>query len=936
VNRPPLFQLRCFCLSFCVIVLLLAWAKAAVARPRPPAAPPPEFARLLWHEGFDRAYSGGIRDAQFSIADYGVLNESWSGYSLQRSGKASAFIVPAVSKSRTKVGCDTGAIRFWFRPYWDSVGGPGVEGRLLTLVSLADKEPFEAWSLQVSTDGSAIYLLANRTAGAEFVLKADVAFQAGQWNLVSLNYALKGTALFINGRVVAEGAALSSVDPKSTVLVVGSSLAGNDTPEAEFDEISAFAAPLSGDAVAAYYDLVSPIAALGPVTAEEQQASRLASTQFAADQKASGSGQRMSVLENPATCESELAISADASSVTVTIQNADNSKTYEIYRTLELLGTPTQDSDWRFMARGTAGQSFTFRNPGRGQGFFVAVCQQDSDNDGLSDAFETLISKTDPEDPETYGILDLDWYLASNVPVNDPADDWANAQNTQFETTVAVSGNNVIVAYVDSNHGLYGIGQESLLSAYYPPRFVGYSVSIDGGLTFTDMDAPPLDSGALGDGGDPVLAVDRATSGLIYLTGTSPRESVGSPPTTAWIGVPFWKSTDGGITFQRQATIRTDIAVSDKPTIAVDDFSGTGQHDLYVAVSGQVGTIFGLWLTVSTDQGTTWSSPAAIPASGSTVTDSPIIVIDANHVAYVVWFEYLNGVDYLKIRSVTSRGASLGTIRTVRQLAITDSQASLFLARTNSSSLSDDTFRALAFPVAAANPSSSKAGHLYIAFTDKGSGSDKADVFFTRSTDGGVNWTTAQRLNSDSTGNDQWMPVMCVKPDGTRLFVAWYDRRNDSGNSLIDVYARWGTIASDGSVSFGSDFRVSTLSFPPVFAGTLPDNAADGHYDPVYPPGGVNLHWWWTAWPAPAIPPDPEDNGTSNTYARHVGEYNTAWSDESYVHLVWTDSRLPSRGSPLGLYRQDPNDPDSPETYVEVPLLGNQRDVRFVRLGWPQ
>src|SRR5438093_11273946 len=47
-----------------------------------------------------------------------------------------------------------------------------------------------------------------------------------------------------------------------------------------------------------------------------------------------------------------------------------------------------------------------------------------------------------------------------------------------------------------------------------------------------------------------------------------------------------------------------------------------------------------------------------------------------------------------------------------------------------------------------------------------------------------------------------------VKPDGKQLFVAWYDRRNDTNNSLIDVYGRWGTVASNGDVTFyTNDFR---------------------------------------------------------------------------------------------------------------------------------
>jgi len=149
--------------------------------------------------------------------------------------------------------------------------------------------------------------------------------------------------------------------------------------------------------------------------------------------------------------------------------------------------------------------------------------------------------------------------------------------------------------------------------------------------------------------------------------------------------------------------------------------------------------------------------------------------------------------------------------------------------------------------------------------------------------------------------------VLTVKPDGTRLFLAWYDRRNDTNNSLIDVYARWGTIERDGSVALDPEFRINTVSFPPVFAGTLTNNIEQGHYDPVYPPG-VNLHWWYPEWP------DDEDILASPIYASHVGEYNGIASDGEYVWLTWTDNRMQSGGT----------------SYIR-----GQSDIRLARLPWP-
>ena len=203
---------------------------------------------------------------------------------------------------------------------------------------------------------------------------------------------------------------------------------------------------------------------------------------------------------------------------------------------------------------------------------------------------------------------------------------------------------------------------------------------------------------------------------------------------------------------------------------------------------------------------------------------------------------------------------------------------------------------------------------------------DGPDVCYLQSTNGGANWTAttnggtswttnALRVNTDSTTNDQWMPVLAVKPDGTKLLLAWYDRRHDTNtNSLIDFYGRWGTIATNGTVTFGTEFKITTTSFPAVFAGTLADNETQGHYDPVYPPGGVNLNWHYgSAWPEP--PPEPPDeNVTEDAWRAHVGEYDGAWADGPYVYLSWTDNRLLASGTRFAR---------------------SQRDIRLVRISWP-
>ena len=43
---------------------------------------------------------------------------------------------------------------------------------------------------------------------------------------------------------------------------------------------------------------------------------------------------------------------------------------------------------------------------------------------------------------------------------------------------------------------------------------------------------------------------------------------------------------------------------------------------------------------------------------------------------------------------------------------------------------------------------------------------DEGDIFFTKSTNGGLNWTTPIRVNNDATTNDQIHPEIAQKPNG--------------------------------------------------------------------------------------------------------------------------------------------------------------------------
>jgi hypothetical protein len=328
-----------------------------------------------------------------------------------------------------------------------------------------------------------------------------------------------------------------------------------------------------------------------------------------------------------------------------------------------------------------------------------------------------------------------------------------------------------------------------------------------------------------GDAGDPVLAFDRA-SGVMYFVGTSERNVDGDD------GIPLWKSIDNGSSFARCPTIRTDILGTDYPWIAVDDWPRDGGepfHDLYAVIMlGRLGQASGRcnWLTVAHDgntESTSWSDPVALcPTANGQM---PQIVVGRDHVAYVTWTEMDGGNGRsLQLCTVTDRGATHSSPRKIVDLSA--SPYLLHLLRSDTTT-NTDWFSGQRNPALAVNPANdARTNDLYVAFADKGEGSDLADVFLIYSADGGQNWSWPQGVKAPATliepgndaNNDQWSPVIAVHPNGNQLFLAWYDRQRDPNNSFIDVYGRWGTIGSNGAVTvtvhgFGSGEPECSSSF---------------------------------------------------------------------------------------------------------------------------
>jgi alpha-tubulin suppressor-like RCC1 family protein len=362
----------------------LFWAQGICAMPRPPWPPYPEKAPL-YQETFDEYYFAGERNSELLIAGIGTLEESWSGYALQRTGDVIPFVVPAVdSTGYTNVTCDTGgSLRLWLRPYWSSESvtngsSPGTTATVLELDAVSGGESALAWSLQISADGNTLGLFAETGSGLQEVLQAPIAWQAGQSHCLVLDYGPYGTMFYVDGSVAAQGAGLPSIPVSVGQLVIGSTLAGTNTAGADFDEFFSFNRLLTAFDVGMYYQWYSGQAALGPISDEEQArwGQRRRGTQMASilspgnvydpDQDSgcpTGGPVYITNLVPSVDAYSNVLLSMD-------IQGGTNGVLYDIYSTTNLSGAPFP-SGWNWICQVETCNSYILSNQPPNAAFYV-------------------------------------------------------------------------------------------------------------------------------------------------------------------------------------------------------------------------------------------------------------------------------------------------------------------------------------------------------------------------------------------------------------------------------------------------------------------------------------------------------------------------------------------------------------------------------------
>jgi hypothetical protein len=326
----------------------------------------------------------------------------------------------------TNLTVDSGSVLFWFGPNWSSADdtnggfGPQEYGRLLEVGGYTPDSSAGWWSIFVDDGGTNIYFSAqtNDGSGYTYTLSAPIDWTTNYFHFVALTYCSTNVALYLDGVLATNDPGGLPVWPGSDVLAngfnIGSSSNGLNQSHGSFNTVATYNYPLNSNDVQTVFNWEYSYYQISPWN---QAMFNLVSAPTSATNGAvpdviigpgflqlvsSGTG-----ITNSNVWITNVVVTANGSGTNnmvlqFTIQGGSNNVPYDCFAN-SALSFGSNGVPWSWMGQGFHGNTYLLSNLPPTACFLILGTPQDSDNDGLTDAYERLVSKTDPNNPSTDG-----------------------------------------------------------------------------------------------------------------------------------------------------------------------------------------------------------------------------------------------------------------------------------------------------------------------------------------------------------------------------------------------------------------------------------------------------------------------------------------------------------------------------------------------------
>ena len=388
--------------------------------------------------------------------------------------------------------------------------------------------------------------------------------------------------------------------------------------------------------------------------------------------------------------------------------------------------------------------------------------------------------------PLAFGAADVDLVTGTETPPH-------IIQSESYTNANPDNPNEVVVAYNDSRCAAGN-------------NFSALSTSTDGGLTFTRLTNGSGCSPFANTFGDPVVLYNKPTQTwfTVWLDGNGSCTLGGFKSTTpedpnSWTH--FCVHTAGG-------DDRESGWADNNPC---SPFLG----NMYVSWNDFNVGVGALEVTFSTDNGTTWHAPVVVSNTSTFIRDVQITGdLSGNGTIYIAGMDEGGGGfphnDINHIYKSTDGGNTWANTYTGPSFPGPGVTAVGYFAQMFTDGGGYWRHEGWGEPAAFNNVVS-------LVYAQHGTGSDAGDVYYIRSSDGGVTFGAPFKLNTDSTTRPQWQPNLSVSPTGT-LLATWYDARESTtctkGNPAVPCYRMWSRKSNDNGLTWLPDDTLSDVVSP--------------------------------------------------------------------------------------------------------------------------